>query len=240
MHISRLPLFSAGLALVLALPLAQARDLEFGGYTWTVRSGRGGPGPNAWDERNVWLDKDGLHLRISYHDGAWYCAELTTRQALGFGHYQVELAGRPDLFDRNVVLGLFNYAGPDGNNEIDIEFAQWGKANNLDRLNWTVYPAHGGSKAGHVALPLQLDSNASTHLWTWSPKAVEYLSYQGWLSQSTTQPVIGRWHYAPPQLAAVPQTPMPLHLNLWLNHGEAPTDRQPVEVVLRSFSFEPL
>jgi hypothetical protein len=34
----------------------QAKDIEFGGYTWAVRSGRGGPGPNVWDENNAWLD----------------------------------------------------------------------------------------------------------------------------------------------------------------------------------------
>jgi hypothetical protein len=44
----------AGLFLVLGSS-AQAKDIEFGGYTWAVRSGRGGPGPNAWDEINAWV-----------------------------------------------------------------------------------------------------------------------------------------------------------------------------------------
>lgn len=230
----------AGLALACATGVAQARDIEFSGYTWTVRTGSGGPGPNLWDERNVWVGHDGLHLRIVYADGAWRCAEVTSKQALGFGHYQVELGGRPDLFDRNIILGFFNYAGPDGTNEIDIEFSQWGKADNANRLNWTVYPARGGARAAHIGLPLLLESNASTHQWTWTPKAVEYASFQGWQSINTAQAPIGRWHYAPGNLTGVPQTPMPVKLNLWLDHGDAPTDHQPVEVVLRSFSFEPL
>src|ERR1019366_6746469 len=52
----------AGLFLVLGFS-TQAKDIEFGGYTWAVRSGRGGPGPNAWDQNNVWLDTStNLHL----------------------------------------------------------------------------------------------------------------------------------------------------------------------------------
>ena len=42
----------AGLVLASAVQL-QAKEIRFGGYTWTVQTGRGGPGPNAWDENNV-------------------------------------------------------------------------------------------------------------------------------------------------------------------------------------------
>jgi hypothetical protein len=62
----------------------QAGEILFGGYTWTVRSGHGGPGPNAWEASNVWLDSStNLHLKISQHDGKWSCAEITMRQRLG-------------------------------------------------------------------------------------------------------------------------------------------------------------
>ena len=59
-------------------------------------------------------------------------------KCLGFGRYQFQVIGRIDQLDPNVVLGLFKYptpdVGPDGTNEIDIEFAQWGRAtaNNAD------------------------------------------------------------------------------------------------------------
>ena len=111
--------------------LTQAKDIEFGGYTWAVRSGRGGPGPNAWEENNAWLDTaTNLHLKISQRDGKWSCAEVTMQRRLGFGRYQFQTTGRLDRFDDNVVLGFFNYptgdVGPDGTHEIDIEFARWG------------------------------------------------------------------------------------------------------------------
>src|ERR1035437_6615352 len=70
----------------------QAKNIEFGGYAWAVRSGRGGPGPNAWDENNAWLDAStNLHLKISQRDGKWSCAELTMRRRLGFGRYQFQI-----------------------------------------------------------------------------------------------------------------------------------------------------
>lgn len=127
-----------------------AAEIQFGGYTWTVRSGRGGPGPNAWDPRNLWLDSvTNLHLKISQRDGVWSCAEITMRQRLGFGRYQFQTIGRLDQLDDNVVLGLFNYPtgdlGPDGTHEIDIEFARWGNGANPIG-NFTVWLAEKGLK----------------------------------------------------------------------------------------------
>src|ERR1051326_8758787 len=136
-----------GLAGLLLLTLgfsASAKDLEFAGYTWTVRSGRGGPGPNTWDENNVWLDAAAdLHLKISQREGKWSCAEVTLRKRLGFGRYQFQVVSRLDQLDDNVVLGLFNYPtgdlGADATHEIDIEFARWGNDKN-PRGNYTVWP----------------------------------------------------------------------------------------------------
>ena len=57
--------------------------------------------------------------------------EVLTKDRSGFGRYQFWVVGRVDRLDPNVVFGLFNYPtpdiGPDGTNEIDIEFAKWGK-----------------------------------------------------------------------------------------------------------------
>lgn len=55
--------YATFLAAALVPALVGAEEIRFGGYTWTVRSGRGGPGPNAWDAKNVWLDAaTNLHL----------------------------------------------------------------------------------------------------------------------------------------------------------------------------------
>src|SRR5512139_2236906 len=102
-----------GLVLAVA-SLLEAKEIQFGGYTWTVRTGHGGPGPNAWDENNVWLDSaTNLHLKISHRGGKWSGAEITMQKRLGFGQYQFQTIGRLDLLDDNVVLGLFNYPTAD-------------------------------------------------------------------------------------------------------------------------------
>ena len=101
--------------------------LRFSGYEWRVR-GAGRGGPNEWDDANASVDDHGcLHLKITRRCGHWRCAEIFLERNLGFGRYQWEIEGRVDRFDPQVVLGLFNYTrpevGPDGTNEIDIEFA---------------------------------------------------------------------------------------------------------------------
>src|SRR5687767_12058807 len=111
--------------------------LSFAGHEWEVkhRVDLMGPGPNFWDERNVWLDNTGaLHLRIVQREGKWTCAELTSKKRFGFGRYTFKIEGAIDRLDANVVCGLFLYpppdVGPDGTHEIDIEFARWGKPEN--------------------------------------------------------------------------------------------------------------
>ena len=142
---------AVALAAVLTIvATAQARTIEFSGYQWEVRPSEdsGGPGPNHWDENNVSVDSNGyLHMKLTQRNGEWYCSEVYLPQALGFGLYQFSVIGRVDTLDPNVVLGLFNYPtpdiGPDGTNEIDIEFAHWGDPSSpID--NYTVFPAEVG------------------------------------------------------------------------------------------------
>jgi hypothetical protein len=234
------PIAAALLAAMVSMPAASA-TLSFAGYTWTVRDDVGGPGPNTWSASNAWVDAAGLHLRIANTNGQWSCAEVVMAGNLGFGHYQFQVDGRPDLFDRNVVLGLFNYpppkVGPDGTNEIDIEFAQWGDAGNPNRLNWTVYPPALGPKSTHAEFPMSLNGTATTHRFTWSATGVDYLSLNGWQDGTSNFP-IASWNDRPGKpRQRIPQHTLPVHMNLWLFQGHAPTDGQPVEIVIRSFKY---
>ena len=136
-----------------AFPSFPAKTIRFSGYNWKVKSGsHEGPGPNNWDENNVWVDQGGyLHLKLSKQGDRWYCSEVSTEDRLGFGRYQFWVVGRVDRLDPNVVFGLFNYptpeVGPDGTNAIDIEFAKWGKP----RLRSATTPS-GRSERGSAAL----------------------------------------------------------------------------------------
>ena len=117
--------------------------LNWQGVNWHVKSGTGGPGPNNWSANNVFVDTDDrLHLNIAYNSTTkqWSCAELYTYDALSFGMYQWWVISTLD-FDENVVFGLFFYEGPDGENEIDIEFSLWSDQNAKDNVGYTVWPA---------------------------------------------------------------------------------------------------
>src|SRR5947207_3205361 len=70
---------------------AAPRILRWSGYDWIVKDSTGpvGPGPNRFSDssRNVWVDPSGrLHLRIENRNGRWWCAELWTTTALGYGN----------------------------------------------------------------------------------------------------------------------------------------------------------
>lgn len=228
----------AGLA-----PAAQARTVEFSGRTWTVReNGKGGPGPNHWSVKNVRVDKNGaLHLRLTHVGDTWYCAELETTERLGFGTYQFWLDTPVNAYDPNVVLGLFNYTvpevGPDGTNEIDIEFARWGKAK-WPNGNYTVFPAAEGEQDTTHGFEIADASTESTHRFTWSPTSVKFQSLAG--HQNGGAGKYHAWTFAPDNPGAlIPQNPLPVHINLWLSRGNAPIDGKEVEVVIRAFTFTP-
>ncbi|TAN71160.1 MAG: hypothetical protein EPN17_02285 [Methylobacter sp.] len=221
---------------------AQNQILSFSGYTWRVRSGYGGPGPNDWDTANVWLDKKGyMHLKISKVDGRWRCAEVETTQHLGFGRYQFQVIGALDRLDRNVVLGLFNYPtqdiGVDASNEIDIEFANWGNPD-YPPGNYTVWAAEANLKPRHYAFDFSLPSATSTHRFTWTKESVYFQSLSGRRNNNLAE--FAHWTFHPKAYEQlIPQNPLPIHINLWLYQGQEPTDNQPVEIVIKQFSFIP-
>jgi hypothetical protein len=223
-------------------PAAMGKELGFGGYKWTVRSGQGGPGPNRWDEQNVWLDAaTNLHLKISHRDGQWSCAEVTLQPRLGFGRYEFRTSGRLDRFDDNVVLGLFNYPtrdiGPDATHEIDIEYARWGEARH-PMGNFTVWPVEPGLKQVTHSFPFVLAGEDATHRFAWSRSQVGFQLLEGHRDDDSRE--LAQWIYRPAEPARfLSQQPMPVHLNLWLFRGRPPKDGQEVEVVIRGFKFIP-
>ncbi len=223
----------------------RAQTLQFSGYTWQTRSARNqGPGPNDWDAANAFVDKRGwLHLKITQTAaGKWNCAEVYQQKPLGFGRYAFEVQGRIDQFDPNIVLGLFNYPspdiGPDGTNEIDIEFAHWGNPK-WDNGNYTIYPASGkrvGTESG-TTFPFSLTGDVSTHAFVWTSGQVAFESDENG-KRGVTRP-LRRWQYAPSEARLIPQKPLPVHLNLWLFQGKAPTNGRSVEIILKRFTFTP-
>lgn len=221
---------------------AQPTTLTFSGYTWEVRAGYGGPGPNYWEPANAWVDEQGhLHLRLAYQDGQWRCAEVTLTTALGFGRYQFYVEGPLDALDPNVVLGLFDYPtpdiGPDGTNEIDIEFARWGNAANPPG-NYTVWPAQAGLNNRTQPFDFSLSGSYTTQRFIRQSQSVRFQSLHGHRNNNANQ--FAGWLFHPRDpLRRIPQAPLPVHLNLWLFQGQPPQNNQPVEIVIHAFSFTP-
>ena len=228
--------------LLTAAGLVHAQTIAWQGYNWTLKSGSGlGPGPNNWNPTNCFVDANGyLHLLITADPGSpngWDCAELYTTNSLGFGTYQWQVESSLDSFDPWVVLGLFPYLGPDGNNEIDIEYSRWGNATGSNGW-WTVYP-DSGTTIGQKIYDFSLTGTYTTSRFTWSSSGIQYWLMGGFQSIGTTNNVIENWDYTPTKPSRnIPQTAMPLHINLRLDKGHAPTNGLPVEVIIHSFTKE--
>jgi hypothetical protein len=224
-----------------ATSLCEAKTLQFSGMTWTVRpNGQGGPGNNTWCENNAFVDAYGaLHLRITYAKGKWCSAEVVSDMRFAYGTYQFQLKSRVDLLDRNVVLGLFNYptsdVGPDGTNEIDIEFAKWGDAR-ADMLNYTAWPVRQALGPSGNTFPLALGGDNSTHRFIWQPTFIRYQSTHGHYDGNPYP--IADWTFAPADYAdRISHAAMPVHMNLWL--FATPSHKKPVEVIISQFKYTP-
>jgi hypothetical protein len=210
------------------------RTIEFSGYTWTVKASAGkvGPGPNHFSSssRNVWVDAEGkLHLRITSSRGRWYCAEVVNTQSLGRGTYTWMLDSPVDALDRNVVLGLFTWNDDPAYNhrEIDWEAARWGNAADPTNGQYVVQPWDGDGNLQRILLTP--GASPSTQSFTWGVRSVSFAS-------SSASPA--SWTYAGPDVP--PPGGENARMNLWLFRGAAPSDGREVEVVIRSFQFQPL
>lgn len=241
------PVQAAGIA------STKAVTIGFSGYTWTVKSGDhlppGAPNGvgNNWSASNVSVGPTGdLHLKITNVNGKWYCAEISTTIPFGFGKFQWKVISRLDQLDPNVVLGLFTYptanVGPDGTNEIDIEYAHWGASSN-PAGNYTVYPAVlppplTYPKYTTHPFAFTLPGDHTTQRFTWRSNNVFFQSLNGHTDTNNNE--YANWTFAPANpLQDIPQAAVPVHINLWLFQGHPPTNGQPVEVVIRQFKYTP-
>lgn len=216
-----------------------AATIQFSGYTWNVKNGNHlGPGPNRWSKNNVWVDSLGhLHLKITKDvtTGKWYCAEVSTQQTFGMGRWQFWVEGRIDKLDKNVVLGLFNYSGNDGFDEMDIEWARWGNGNNPN-CNFTVWPAENGFNNFSFSKEISLHGKRSTQRFTRTDSSVFFQYLRGFTNHNQ-QTYASATCKMPPY--SISNLNMPAYINLWLFQGKAPSNEKEVEVVIHKFTYKP-
>lgn len=231
--------------LLLSVPLyvsAETRTIRWSGYTWWVKSSKEpvGPGPNWFSDspRAVWVDQQGrLHLRITYQDGQWYCAEVVCSRSLGYGTYRFYVESPVANMDPHIVLGLFTWSDDPAyaNREIDIEFATWGEGASSLNAQYVVQPATRG-RLHRFRMDRRVSS--SVHSFTWLPDSISFLSVRGSRpTPSVPSHVIQRWAFTGED---IPQrgdeNP---RINLWLMQGKPPKNGKEAEVVISRFEFVP-
>ncbi len=105
----RLSVIGSVLSAMTFTAVADARTVEFSGYTWNVKNvSLGGPGPNRWSDStdSVWVDVDGkLHLKVRKIAGQWYSAEVTMQPSLSHGRYEFMLETNTEAYDPGIVAG---------------------------------------------------------------------------------------------------------------------------------------
>ncbi len=221
--------------LVISRPDPNQREIEFAGDTWLVKSSDVpvGPGGNYFSGSadSVFVDAQGrLHLKIVYRNGRWQCAEVIGKRQVGHGTYSFTLDSSARL-DRNAVFGAFTWLDAERNSsEIDmLEIARWGRADDPTNAQNVVQPA---SVPGNLKLLTLPEGVSTTHTLTWASSRATFAS--------RTEPdrrEIHTWVFTgalPPSDSAR----LNFRFNLWL-HNAPPSDGQEVEVVIRSFSFQP-
>ncbi len=216
------------------------RTIQFSGYSWRVKTSETGvgPGPNLFsgEPGDVWVDTLGrLHLRIVKRDGRWYCSEVYSAKAFGYGIYTFTLAGPVDRLDKNAVLGLFTWddnAPQYAYREIDIELSRWGDAAAAN-AQFVVQPwEHAGNEHRFEMAPSGV---FSTQSFEWSADRILFSSRQG--REPTLGDAIETWSYTGSDIP--PPGAGNARINLWLMNGTPPSNGKSAEVVVDSFRFTP-
>lgn len=204
------------------------------GESWAIKTSRSpvGPGPNIFNKANVSVEQGRLHLRIAKDGaGAWTTAEIIGPRTYGYGTYSFTIESAVNSLDPNVVLGLFTWSDRArfAHREIDIEFARWGNTADPTNAQFVVQP---WDVANHLSRFTQPTNGTTTHRFTWRPGSID------WLSTDSNGAPFASYTYAGADVP--PSGDERVRLNLWLFNGTAPTDGQPVEVIIDSFVFTPL
>jgi hypothetical protein len=245
--LAALALFASSSSSAWAQADAGPTTITWGGLQWNVKSHLSQkPGPNNWSAANVTVDGNGdLHLAITNVGGTWFCSEVWTNATFGFGTFQWQIRTPIDQLDPNVVLGLFLYGppalGPDGTHEIDFEYSRFG-ATTGDDGRWTVWPntlvTPNPPAGARTPFSIALGTDpTTTSRFDWESTNVAFTALSGLQPVGSATGVLGSWAYQPADpTSSISQSPMPVHMNLYLFGGSPPTNGQGLEVVIHSFT----
>ncbi len=162
------------------IQLAPTKLIHFSGYDWNIRTIAGDRGGlnNLYDADNAWVDNSGaLHLRIKQRDGRWACAEAEISRSLGYGTYIATVRDTSHLEPAAVLsMNTFDdWGGEQHFRELDVEFSQWGDANNKNNAQFGVQPFY---IPGNLA-PFALPAGTMTHQFHWEDGRASFKTVRG-------------------------------------------------------------
>lgn len=222
----------------------EEKNIEFSGYKWLVKSGRGlGPGPNIWCSDNVEVDAKGhLHLKMTNmgtHNPSldeWHCSEVRSENSFGYGEYRWSVKSGLSNLHPNVTLGLFTYL--DDSHEIDFEFGRWGKSTTKNG-QFVVQPAADDSVHRFKLLEEAIAEFGFTIGFVWRPDSIVFRCWLGEVLEPGVRALlISEWRYNGRKIPKAGNERV--HMNLWLVGGSQAGPKEKTEVVLGGFGFTPL
>jgi len=229
------------------------RTIEFAGHTWGVKEAPVdvGPGGNHFsnDPRDVFVDNEGLHLSVNFHDSIWWSTEVILLDRLGHGIYSFQTDSDVGSLEANLTFGAFTWdshgdegSGADPFREIDFEDSRWGNASDPTTSQFVVQPFGVAGNLRRYTVPDLGDDPALTRFFRWEQDRVEFVALKGHQSplDFPADSVIDQYVYRhdPSVGHRIPtEGRESFRFNLWLNRGTAPDDGQPVEVVISDFTF---
>lgn len=213
--------------------------LQFSGRTWDIKLAESpfGPGPNYFSDHpdNVFVDQTGrLHLKIVYRDGKWYCSEVLLPQSLGNGVYTVQIDSRLDGYDQNIVVAP-EFTFESETRELDFEAGGDVLIPGANNGQFVVQPY---TRTGNlVRFIMPPDAQTSCRI-EWRADHVRFTVWKGHSAfPPAAEDVIYDWSYTGPDIP--PPGGERLHANIWLFGGQAPTNGQNAEVIIKSIAFTP-
>ncbi|MFA6536947.1 MAG: glycoside hydrolase family 16 protein [Patescibacteria group bacterium] len=221
------------LLLIIFIPVSTTNGAEnklsFANYEWTTRNYFGNPGNNNWDNstQNIFVDKAGLHLKISQIGDKWYSSSLHLNKSLGFGTYEFIVSTPINQQSLNTIVGLFIYEND--SRELDIELGKWSEQTK-NNLHYSVQPySIEGNSKGVGFNPT--NNGEEIYRIDWQKDSVKFsasadngATYSEWL-------YTGANNFAPGNES--------VHINFWQIKGLPPTNNQTQEVVIKKFKFIP-
>jgi hypothetical protein len=230
------------------ISITTLRTIDFAGYRWNVKhdlSGDGGPGPNYWSdsEENVRVDNEGkLHLKITIRNGIWYCPEVYTQHFTQYGKHRFYVNHQLDELDKNVTVALFLYK--DDETEVDIEFSRWGEENPGCNAQYVIQPS---GRTDDICIPtenyepflMQLSGTHTTHYIDWHSSWIRFKSFHGHYEEPPNEHyLIHEWLYTGEDIPQEEDN-LRVHINVWLQGGNPPSDGQEVEIIINDCRLPP-